>query len=210
MRVLVFGDSITQGYWDINGGWVNKLRKHYDELQIQDLNGRDEPTIFNLGVSADTSSDILSRIESETIARTRHDNLPIIIVQIGINDSCITQNKELVPLDEYRKNLKAIINKVKPISSKIIFVGLSSCDETLTTPVAWGDFHYTNSAIKNYEQAMHEVAAKEGVSFIPIFDKFIEKFEEGIKLLPDGLHPNREGHELIFKIVIPVLTTLLA
>lgn len=46
MRVLVFGDSITQGYWDTEGGWVKRIRSHYDLLQITDLNGRDEPTIF--------------------------------------------------------------------------------------------------------------------------------------------------------------------
>lgn len=31
MRVLVFGDSITQGFWDTEGGWVERLRKYYDQ-----------------------------------------------------------------------------------------------------------------------------------------------------------------------------------
>lgn len=37
VRVLVFGDSITQGFWGTRGGWVDKLRQHYDELQLQDF-----------------------------------------------------------------------------------------------------------------------------------------------------------------------------
>jgi lysophospholipase L1-like esterase len=30
MIVLVFGDSIAQGYWDSEGGWVERLRKAND------------------------------------------------------------------------------------------------------------------------------------------------------------------------------------
>src|SRR5690606_7564988 len=71
MRVLVFGDSITQGYWAVEHGWVDRVRKYFDARQFEDLGGRDEPTIFNLGISADNSNDILSRIESEVAARTR-------------------------------------------------------------------------------------------------------------------------------------------
>lgn len=84
MRVLVFGDSITRGYWDTNGGWVERIRKHYDLLQASNLEGRDEPTIFNLGIGTDNSKNILARIESETIARTSHGDLPVVGVQIGL------------------------------------------------------------------------------------------------------------------------------
>lgn len=209
MRVLVFGDSITQGYWDIEGGWVDKVRSYYDELQIQDLNGRDEPTVYNLGISADTSTDILKRIESETIVRTRHGNLPIVIVQVGVNDSYTLDGKICVSVEDYKQNLKEIIAKMKPLSTKIIFVGSSACDEVKTTPVAWGDYDYTNEAIKRYEQAMSEVATEYEVSFIPVFDKFLAESSKDSSLLPDGLHPNKQGHQLIADIVLPKLKELL-
>ncbi len=213
MRVIVFGDSITQGYWGTDGGWVERIRKHYDSLQASDLEGRDEPTIFNLGISADNSTNILERIESETIVRTRHGNLPIVIVQIGVNDS----SSESLPSDEtvsltiekYEQNLKSIIEKAKPLSSKIIFVGLSACDETRTTPVTWGAFHYTNEAIKNYENKMKDVAAEYNCEFIPVFEAFIEELNNGKDFLPDGLHPNNEGHAFMHEIIMKELVPLL-
>lgn len=64
MRILIFGDSITQGFWDTNGGWVDKLRKHYDELQLQDFD-KNPPTVFNLSIDADTSQNILQRAEED-------------------------------------------------------------------------------------------------------------------------------------------------
>lgn len=213
MRVLVFGDSITQGYWDIDGGWVDRIRKHFDTIQFTDLQNNDEPTIFNLGISADNSRNILERIEAETLARTRHGNLPVIIVQIGVNDSS-TDNQTIdnsvrISIEDYESNLREIIKRVRPISSRIIFVGLSACDEEKTTPVSWGDFHYTNEAIKRYESVMGVVAKEHDIPFIPVFEEFKKAIDEGKDFLPDGLHPNNEGHQFIADTVRPKLEELL-
>lgn len=207
MRVLVFGDSITQGYWDTEGGWVDKLRRHYDELQVQDFD-KDQPTIFNLGISADTSRSVLARAESEIKARTRHNILPIVIVQIGINDSCAEPSGNMVPIEEYKANLEKVVEALQPISSKLIFVGLSACDEAKTMPVSWGEYYYSNKSIKMYEDQMKAVAEAENISFVPVFEEF-DKAMQARELLADGLHPNNQGHEAIFNIVKPHLLPLL-
>ena len=154
MRILFFGSSITQGFWDLEGGYVARIRKHYDARSLKDLEHDDEPTIFNLGVSADTSEDVLARYEHETTARVRHNVKPFTVVEIGINDSMIEAGQEKVSLETYKKNLDEIVKLSKTVSSGIIFVGLSACDEKLTTPASWGDYVYTNERIKMYEYAM--------------------------------------------------------
>ncbi len=211
MRVLVFGDSITQGYWDTEGGWVNRLRKHYDEMRVEDLQTRDDPEIFNLGVSADTSDSLLQRIEPETVARKgTSDVLPAVIVQIGVNDSSSHGDNIWVPIVNYSDNLHDIIAKLKTKSSKIIFIGMSSVDDTKTNPVSWGNYFYKNEAIKIYEDSMAEVAKQNDIPFIPIFDKFKTAFDAGNNFLPDGLHPNNAGHQLITDIVLPELDKFFA
>lgn len=207
MSVLVFGDSITQGYWDTEGGWVDKLRKHYDELQVQDFD-KDQPTSFNLGISADTSRNVLARAEAEITARTRHNVPPIVIIQIGINDSCAEPSSSMVPIDEYKTNLQKLIETLRPISSKLIFVGLSAYDETKTTSASWGEYYYTNKSIKAYEAQMKAVAGAANASFVSLFDEFA-KAMQGRELLADGLHPNNDGHTAIFDIVKPALLPLL-
>ncbi len=211
MRALVFGDSITQGYWAVEHGWVDRMRMFYDARQFEDLDGNDEPTVFNLGISADNSENILRRIEPEVAARTRphHSAKPVIILQIGVNDGAMEPHEPQVPLEKYKANLEAIITKVKQFASKIIFVGFAACDERQTTPVSWGEYYYTNKNIKAYEDAMAHVAAAQGVDFVPVFDEFKKHVNAGEDLLPDGLHPNDAGHELIYKIVNPKLQELL-
>lgn len=213
MRVLVFGDSITQGYWDVDGGWVEQLRKHYDAIQITDPDNLDEPTIFNLGISADNSRDILDRVVSETKSRTRHSKLPIVVIQIGVNDSSIDKSIDgsgnSLSIEEYDENLRAIVKKVRPISSKLIFIGLSACDESLTTPVSWGKFHYTNKSLKQYEDKMKQVATELSVPFILMFDSFLAELEKGKDFLPDGLHPNHDGHTFMSNHVLKTFDDLI-
>lgn len=197
MRVLVFGDSITQGYWDTDGGWVERIRKHYDALQVTDLEGRDEPTIFNLGISADNSENVLKRIAPEIIARTRHGNLPIVLIQIGVNDSSTDSmpagESVSLPIDNYEQNLRDIVKKVRPLSSGIVFVGLPACDESRTTPVSWGDYHYTNDAIRAYENKMRDIASELSIPFIPVFDQFKAVVDKGQRFTARRFTPQQRG-----------------
>lgn len=200
MNVLIFGASITQGFWDTHGGWAQRLRTYYDELQLQDL-GKAGLEFFNLGISGNSSHDLLQRIEGETKARSWRNKLPIVMVEIGTNDSSVDHGAIRVPLETYRANLEELIKKAAPLSSKLIFVGLPSCDETRTTPVSWGDYRYTNESIERYEHAAAEVVKAHNLPFIPIFGTFKAKLDAGEDLLTDGLHPNNEGHQFIFEVV---------
>lgn len=75
--ICVFGDSIVWGEGDpVGGGWVSRLKRYYEEHNCG-------VSVYNLGIDADTSEWLLSRIESETLAREPD----IVVIAIGINDS---------------------------------------------------------------------------------------------------------------------------
>jgi lysophospholipase L1-like esterase len=208
MRVLVFGDSISQGFWDTEGGWVARLRKYYDARQLEDLRSRNEPTLFNLGISGGTSSTILDRFDNETQAR-RNDEEIVIVISTGLNDSYRegSNNYRSTP-EEYGQNLQELAAKAKAYSNKILFVGLVASDESKTTPVFWRDIYYLNERIKVFEDIMQKVAVENNLSFVPVFEEFKKRTEAGTNLLADGLHPNNEGHELISQLVKPELDKL--
>ena len=63
-RICVFGASVTKGAWDTEmGGWVNRLR-----LDLEDFKKR-KYSVYNLGISGDTTESLLERIDSECKAR---------------------------------------------------------------------------------------------------------------------------------------------
>jgi lysophospholipase L1-like esterase len=52
---------------------------------------------------------------------------------------------------------------------------------------------------------MSEVALDNNILFVPIFNSMKEKMDAGSDLFADGLHPNNDGHQLIFELVRPEL-----
>src|SRR3989344_7123968 len=211
MRVLVFGASITQGFWDTEGGWVQRLRRHYYEIQIKNPGTFEQPTVFNLGVSGDSTRELLLRFGNEAKARQWPNERYAFIFSVGTNNARADRNgKTESSPEEYRADLEALVQKAKDYSDKVMFVGSPRCDEHLTTPVLWADIYYRNDAIFRVEKIMREVAAKNNCPHIAVFETFKKRMDGGERLFADGLHPNNAGHELIFQLVRPELDKLLA
>lgn len=205
MRVLVFGDSITQGFWGANGGWVEAIRRHYDAISLEDLTKDSQPYVFNLGISGETSEGLLKRIENEIKAREWPGSSIISVIAIGTNDDVFEDN----PDSKFKQNLERIVEIAKKESDKVLLVGSNACDEKRTTPVFWGDYHYTNAELEHAEKIIKSVAKASDVEFVGVHNQFKAAMEESIELLEDGLHPNDAGHQLISDIVLPELNKML-
>ncbi len=205
MRVLIFGDSIAQGFWDSEGGWVSRLRRHFDK-QIISETIIDTPTIFNLGVSGDSSDDVLNRLESEVKARATEDLA--FIFAIGINDSRTKAGKNYSNTNRYNKNLSEILRIAHIYSERIFFVGLTPCVEERTNPVAWGNTCYDNKRIREFDNTLRDFCIENQLPFVELFEPFSEK-QSTSELLPDGLHPNDIGHQLITDLVLAEIKSVL-
>lgn len=205
MRVLVFGDSITQGFWDVEyGGWVARIRQYFDRLEQK--SGRDAATIFNLGVSADTSDDLLKRMDNEIIARNNGEHL-VVVITIGVNDSKIKSGKTYTEPDLYKEKLEQLLKTGKKYTKSVLFVGLTPCVDERTHPVAWGDIVYDNKRLELFDNALRTFCEEHEVQFIDVFPAF-SKEQEKRDLLPDGLHPNDDGHQLMADLVLPKIKEL--
>ncbi len=186
MNILIFGDSITWGAYDPEqGGWATRLRNYF-EAQDNDVD------VYNLGISGDTTADLLERIEIE--AKSREPNL--IIFAIGINDAQFihSTNGLHVSLDEFQQNLAKLLTIAKKFTDNVVFVGLTSVDESKTTPIPWNtDKSYTNENIKRLDNTIEKFCEDNKLKFISMENVV------GNDDLIDGLHPNTRGHIKIFE-----------
>ena len=185
MNILILGDSITWGAYDPEqGGWATRLRNYF-EAKDNDVD------VYNLGISGDTTADLLNRIEVE--AKSREPNL--IIFAIGINDAQFihSTNGLRVSLDEFQQNLAKLLSIAKTFTNKVVFVGLTKVDESKTTPIPWNtDKSYTNENIERLDSAIKKFCEDNKLKFIPM------ESVVGNDDLIDGLHPNTKGHIKIF------------
>jgi len=190
--ICVFGDSTAWGAWDLErGGWVNRLWLFLADKD-QDIN------LYNLSISGGTTETILARFEAE--AKIREADM--FIFQTGGNDAAYEyrEGNYLVLSDKFKANIEEIIKKAKQITDKIIFVGFNNVNEIKTKPVLWRDIYYTNDNIKKYNEIIKEVCVEQKVLFLDVFGLLSNDD------LDDGVHPNSDGHNKIFKKVKNFLT----
>jgi len=199
-RILVFGDSIAYGNEDKKGGWVERLKIFFIEKSFSDSNFY--YSVYNLGISGDTTKELLERFEFETKQRLWENDEIIIIFDIGINDSqFINKEKRLkVSPQKFEENLQELIVIARKFSSKIIFVGLAPVDDLKVDPLPWfPEVSYKNEYVKNFNKIIKLVCDKNNVYFIDILKDFLDIDYK--RLLEDGAHPNSEGHKKIFETV---------
>ena len=202
MVILIFGASITWGAWDKEqGGWANRLKLYFDRQTI-DSNFDNKVYVYPLGVSGDTSEDLSKRFKGEIEDRIEEDQDTLIIFSVGLNDSQVNlaPNQNRVSNENYEKNIKQLTDIASKFTKKILIVGLTPVNESKVNPTPWiPNWGYTNEQIEKYNKILANICKINSLGFIDILAVFSK--QSGKLLSSDGLHPNSEGHKLIFNLL---------
>jgi len=193
--VLVFGDSITWGAWDPEGGWVQRLRRY---MEAKDKVEKNYTAIYNLGIDGDDSTGVRKRFEPEARTRLFEGAEVTMIFAVGINDSRMDEQtgETKTPVRRFSSNLAVIFARATRMTQKVYCVGLTRVNEKKTRPTMWNaNVSYINDVIKRFDDALKITCRNSCVPYIPVSDVFdTEKH-----LDDDGLHPNAKGHELVYE-----------
>lgn len=171
--ILFFGDSITAGYGlEQSEAFPAHIQSKIDELGL-------EYKVINGGLSGETSAGGLRRI-NWVLQRP----IDVMILELGGNDGL-----RGIDLSDTRKNLQGIIDKAqaKYPSIQIIIAGMQ-------VPPNLG-IEYT----KEFSNLYVELAQQNELPLIPFILEQVGGKED--LNLPDGIHPNAEGHKLVAETV---------
>jgi acyl-CoA thioesterase-1 len=180
-NILFFGDSLTAGYG-------LSPEEAFPALVEKELNKTSQQVkVTNAGLSGETSAGGLSRID--WILRSQVD---IFVLELGANDGL-----RGLPLDQTKKNLQAIIDKVKVKypNVKLVLAGMM-------VPPNLGK-EYTG----DFRNIYPDLAKKNNATLIPFLLDGVagdEKLNQ-----PDGIHPNPEGHRIVAKNIAKIIAPLL-
>jgi acyl-CoA thioesterase-1 len=179
--ILFFGDSLTAGYG-------LSPEEAFPALVEKSLNKKGKAVkVTTAGLSGETSAGGLSRID--WILRAPID---VFVLELGANDGL-----RGLPLEQTRKNLQSIIDKVKAKypKARIVVTGMM-------VPPNLGKA-YTDE----FQKIFPELAKKNNATLIP----FLLQDVAGIEKLnqADGIHPNIEGHKIVATNVLKVVEPLL-
>ncbi|MDE1152465.1 MAG: SGNH/GDSL hydrolase family protein [Micavibrio sp.] len=194
--LFFFGDSITYGEWDEQGGWVQRLRSSIDQTFMA---GRGPKThVYNLGVTGHTSEDLLKRVEPEMAARFNPEAETLAIFAIGMNDAhyMVKEARYHRTPEEFEANLGRLIGAARKYTRNIALVGLNPVDQQKVDPLPWNtNKAYRMERVRLFNEVIEKIAAEEELFFVDIWKSW--SLMSYKTLLCDGLHPNASGHRRI-------------
>lgn len=168
--IVFFGNSLTAGYGldDPNQAFSGLIQKRIDSLGLN-------YKVINAGVSGETTSGGNSRIDW-----LLKQPLDIFVLELGGNDGL-----RGIPVAETKKNLQAILDKVKAKypDAKLVLAGMQ-------IPPNMGQKYASE-----FKAVYAEIADNNNITLIPFL---LEGVGGDAKLnLPDGIHPTAEGHKIL-------------
>ncbi|WP_029617489.1 arylesterase [Pseudorhizobium marinum] len=175
VELVGFGDSLMAGYQLApNESYTAQL-----EAALK-AKGR-SVTVTNAGVSGDTTSGGLSRVDWSV-----PDGTDGVILELGANDAL-----RGVPPEETEENLDAIITRLKERGMPVLLAGM------IAPPNMGGDYS------TRYNEIYPRLAEKHGLPLYPFFLDGVVAVS-GTQL-EDGMHPNARGVGIMVERSLPAV-----
>lgn len=180
LQLVGFGDSLMAGYQ------LPQEDALPAQLQRQLVAKGHEVVITNAGVSGDTTSGGLSRVDWSV-----PDGTDGVILELGANDAL----RGIAP-EQTEKNLDQIIARLREREIPVLLVGM------LAPPNMGDDYGQKFNAIYS------RLAEKYGVPLYPfVLDGVIT---DRNLLLEDGMHPNTKGLQIMAERMLPLAESWVA
>lgn len=175
--ILFLGDSLTEGYQ------LSKEEAYPALIEKELKKNNKDIKVINGGVSGATSASGMKRMDWYLKAKP-----DILVLALGANDGL-----RGLKVTETEKNLSQVIEKAQGRGISVILAGMKM-------PTNMGEAYRSQ-----FENIFPKIAKKYSIKLIP----FILEGVGGVPKynLPDGIHPNAKGHEIMAKTILKVLET---
>ena len=173
-KIIIFGDSLIAGYGlVVEDNFVNQLKLKTIENKINDV------TLFNSGVSGETSTGLLNRYKW-----VLEDNYDGVIILIGANDALRGIDPSLTS-----QNIEKILSYLNEKQIPTMLIGMKA-------PNNLGEIY-----VNEFNAIYPKLSKKYDTAYYPFFLK-------DVALKPslnqrDMIHPNKKGVKIIVNNFFP-------
>jgi len=179
-KIVGFGDSLMAGFG------LGPDQGFTDKLQAALRAKGHDVTVANAGVSGDTTSGGLARLDWSV-----PDGTQLVILELGANDML----RGISP-DIARKNLDEMLGKLKQRKIAVLLAGMRAA------PNLGADYQNAFDAI------FPDLAGKYDVALYPFFLDGVAG-QPGLQL-EDGMHPNASGVDRMVERILPTVEKAIA
>lgn len=192
MRIVLMGDSITFGDNASNHkkSWAGRMEDYLRDNFNKDFE------IINSGVEGETAKEGLQRIEDAVIKYTPD----MVFIGYATNDCTKEMGKYTNDFYNFESNMEDIAEAVKKQTNASIVFNLAPpvIEELCNDDV----INIHNRDIEAYNEVVKTLCGSMMLSYIDHFRIMMGKENLHRLIDADGIHPNDEGHRIMFESII--------
>ncbi|SQD77037.1 SGNH/GDSL hydrolase family protein [Moritella yayanosii] len=201
--IICFGDSITRGESDaIYGGWADRIKTRCLSRIISATvsgSGSDRISVFNMGISGETTNGLIQRFQHEFVTRLADDKQNTVLFGYGANDLAKQDGNYLVDIETYIDNISRCMEFSLEKDANVVLINVTPIAAQLDGIPNVNNRIRNDETIRRYNQALLTLSVKYSVNLIDVYTPFNDNKEA--YLTADGLHPNSAGHELLYQVI---------
>jgi lysophospholipase L1-like esterase len=180
-KVAFLGDSITQGGWSNPKGYVKLAEAGLKANGV-------EVEIIPAGISGHKSNQMLERLDRDVLSKKPQ----WMTLSCGVND--VWHGVKGIPLDEYKKNIREIVDKCATANVKVVILTATVIKEQLDGP--------DNQKLAAYNDFLRDLAKEKKLPLADLNAMFQERIKAANTpdkkvLTSDGVHMNGAGNEVM-------------
>lgn len=190
MKIVCIGDSLTQGFGVSNReNWVALMNKS------------SKVEFINKGINGDTTSGMLARFNKDVI----EEKPKFVIIMGGVNDIIVENSLGGIQSNIMSMVHQAYYHRVIPI------VGISIKSDISNFRKDWSELtniSVLNDKILDYRNWIIKFCGIFNIMVIDFYAEFDYMIQGDYgKYLLDGLHPSKEGHNILADIALDYINT---
>lgn len=202
ITIVALGDSIT------NGVRVDVEEKDtYRYLLQEELSQKTgyNITVINAGVNGDITSTAVHRLKRDVLSHSPN----YVTIMFGVNDAgyyrpvtdSMADTPRVLPVD-FERNLEIIVQTIQNGGAKPVLV----TPVPMNNAYAHKDFpayveNGLNYLVDRYADIIRDLSIKMNIPLIDVHKAFSAD-PKTESFVPDGIHPNKEGHRFIGNLFI--------
>ena len=188
--ISFLGDSIT-GLGSVKTPYLGYIHLVQDGLKQAGV----EIKILTAGKGGDKSHMMLARVDKDVLAYKPS----WVTVSCGVND--VWHGANGVPLEDYKKNMTALVDKLQRSGCKVLLMTASVITEDTQAP--------NNIKLKEYNAFLRTLAAEKKIPLADVNEAVWKEIRspdlagiKGLKVTVDGVHMNGAGNIAIASAVL--------